>query len=486
MHGAGVLAVAERHDQRSRLRAQTWRERGEGLGLRPGALAASAVALSFALGGGMYAWRKRAAGRVVPPTGRTVTIGLLSEEREAQVDKMKKQNAITEKTDQKEAYLRRLYGSLEKTLRDQSVQLEVNIYCTVKSRFPEQARMIYDTYDAVAQNVGVAAGDAPLKRTTIRVPKGLKREYTSAFLAAERVVTYWRGFTEADPPPGVGHVHAKVTLHKAVSEFLYFSRVGPEICKFVSAVAKTKKGSASVSAPGSGSDSGATQNLAAPLVGIMIDASAGILAERYGRDGFVESWLRAERPGELNENNSGFLSAAGIPQRPAWPDFASNLLRLFSTVSGAATTDANARVVRVVRHAKLKTKLAYGMNPATCTVMFFFVFAGPEPTGVTPDDVAQAHHVASVKAGFDAMIREGVSVAAIDLRMHDVHYFSRGGGTMNTTSIVKTALGGIVPGSVSATGLGRTYADYIPTVAVEGVSNWKHGFGRPKAELYTP
>ena len=484
MHGAGVLAVAERHDQRSRLRAQTWRERGEGLGLRPGALAASAVALSFALGGGMYAWRKRAAGRVVPPTGRTVTIGLLSEEREAEVDKVKKPNAITEKTDKKEAYLRRLYGSLEKTLRDQSVQLEVNIYCTVKSRFPEQARMIYDTYDAVAQNVGVAAGDAPLKRTTIRVPKGWKREYTNAFRAAERVITYWRGFTEADPPPGVEHVYAKVTLHKADSEFLHFSRVGPEICKFVSDVA-----SASVSASGSGSGSagsGATQNLAAPLVGIMIDASAGILTVPHGRRGFVESWLRAERPNELNENNSGFLELAGIPQRPAWPDFASNLLGLFSTVSGAATTDANARVVRVVRHAKLKTKLAYGMNPATCTVMLFFVFAGPAPTEETPDDVAQAHHVASVKAGFDAMIREGVSVAAIDLKMRDVHFNSRGRGAMNTTSIVKTALGGIVPGSVPATGRGRTYADYIPTVAVEGESNWKQGFGRPEAELYTP
>lgn len=258
-----------------------------------------------------------------------------------------------------------------------------------------------------------------------------------------------------------------MTLHETDSELLHFARVGPEICKFVSAVAKTKKGSAPVSVFGSAGSAG-TQNVDTPVVGIMIDASAGILECAYGRNGFVESWLRAERPGELNEKNSGFLSAAGLPQHAGF-NSDSYLLGLFGSVGG-------------VRHAKLKTKLAYGMKQETCTATLFFVFATDTPVASTSRDVVVAHHVASVKAGFDAMIREGVSVAAID-----VHYFSRGGGTMNTTSIVKTALGGIVPGSASATGLGRTYADYIPTVAVVGYAeNWNQGFGRPEAELYTP
>ena len=139
-----------------------------------------------------------------------------------------------------------------------------------------------------------------------------------------------------------------------------------------------------------------------------------------------------------------------------------------------------------MRHAKLKTKLAYGMKQETCTATLFFVFATDTPVASTGRDVVVAHHVASVKAGFDAMIRERVSVAAIDLKMRGLDKFYQRGQYVSELDIVKTALGAFVVPGASATGL-HTYADYIPTVAVVGYAeNWNQGFGRPEAELYTP
>lgn len=474
MRGAGVLAVAERHDQRRQLRAQTWRERSEGflrLGLTPGAIAAGGVVMS-SLALGLYAGRKWAVGGVAPATSRTLTIRLLDKDDQAKVGSAAECAAPEYTTQPNYSYILRLATILAVHIRGGATH-HVKHYVTVKTQFPGVARRFYDTYDAVAQHVGVSAGDAPLGRIRICVPKGLEREYTAAFRAAERVVTYWLGFTGDDPPPSMENAQPKVTLHGAGFDLLRFPYEGPDICQFVSAVAS----------PSGSAGSGANQvsDVATPVVGIMVDATAGILDGVYGRNRFVESWLRAERPGELTDTDSDFLSAAGLPQRQPWPHAASYLLEILRTVSGAETTDENARVVRVVRNASIKTKPAHGMKSATCTVMLFFVFAGDAPTGKTPDGVAEAHHVASVKAGFDAMIREGVSVAAIDLRMRDVHFFSRGGGMMNRTSIVKKALGGVVSGSPNS----ATYADYIPTVAVDGESNWKQGLGDPQAELYT-
>lgn len=378
------------------------------------------------------------------------------------------------------SYAQRLARSFQYIISDGSKLLEVNIYCIAKPSFPAQARIFYDTYDSVVQDVPVPTGDAPLKRTTIRVPNGFEREYTNVFRAAERVVTYWRGFTSADRPPNT--VHAKVTLQERGSGFFHFSREGPGICKFAIDVAENVA-TQRVSPSGSGSGSGAKQvsNPAASVVGIMIDASGGIFRSPVSRNEFVESWLRAERPAELKSNESDFLKSAGLPQCAGNADpTITNPLEFLRIVRGV-TIDANARAVRVVRHAKLKTKLAYGMKQETCTATLFFVFATDAPADSTGRDVVVEHHVASVKAGFDAMIREGVSVAAIDLEMPD----------QSRSDIVKKALGAIVvPGSSGSSDnpatAPATYAHYIPTVAVvDFAQTSKQGFGRLEAELYT-
>ena len=351
MRGSGVLEVATRHDQRRQLRAQTWRERSESM-LTPGVGAVALGSLAL-LPLGWYAKRKWGVGLLAPPTSRTVKIGRFDDPTHASQAAAASRRASVPRVTLQVSLAKLI---LERSSRD--IAFSIRFFTDPPSRGRRSvdcpslhARAFYDAYDAVVQNVGESVRESLLARMTIRYPTDVAlHEYTNAFRAAERVVTYWRGFTEADPPPGVGHVHAKVTLHKAGSEFLHFSRVGPEICKFVTAVA-----SASVSASGSGSDSGATQNLAAPLVGIMIDASAGILTEPYGRDGFVESWLSAERPNELTEAESGFLASAGLPQRGGISGFnadhndAAVLLDLFSNVSGASGVSgdltANARAV---------------------------------------------------------------------------------------------------------------------------------------------
>ena len=155
MRGAGVLAVAERHDQRRQLRAQTWRERSEGLlrlGLTPGAIAASGVVMS-SLALGLYAGRKWAVGGVAPATSRTLTIRLLDKSDQARVSSAAERAAPEYTTQPNYSYILRLATMLDGHIRGGATHL-VKHYVTVKTQLPGVARRFYDTYDAVAQHVG--------------------------------------------------------------------------------------------------------------------------------------------------------------------------------------------------------------------------------------------------------------------------------------------------------------------------------------------
>lgn len=468
MRGAGVLAVAERHDQRRQLRAQTLRERGEGLlrlGLTPGALASGVV---LGLGALTVATRRRRALAMARMTPRSVRVGVGVDRSQKKVLGPVQRETRAETRAETFARHLRFFLKILATSRDGRFQIRI---CEAHLHDPSSgARAFYDAYDAVVQDGGF--DPAPLLASIlICVPAKWVQRHTAAFRAAERVVTYGRGFTGADPPPSTDRVHAKVTLHEAGSDFLYVPHSVAELCELVGHVTTTPAGS------------GATPNASEVVVGIMMDASGCIVSEspRGRENGFVESWLRAECPDEQKQGE--FLKSAGLPDR-SWFNHRSDresLLSLLAPASGSGTTDASACVVRVVRHASMKTTgEGHGVKRATCTVTLFFVYAPPAPK--EPGSAHYAHYVASVKAGFDAMIREGVSVAVIDLRMQPLSYWA-------TPDIVSAALRASVPfgsfgSSGSAIGL-ATYADYIPTVAVVGyASNWKQGFGR--LELYTP
>jgi len=289
------------------------------------------------------------------------------------------------------------------------------------------SRAFYDAYDVLVYGGVVNPADLALRNITILPRDDSEVEVCrQEFRESEYGVTYVGGFTIHDPPPSRGTQVQPVPVVGVVRE--------ADIRKFAGA-------------------------------GFMMHASA--TSDEYAS-------LTSETR-DKNQAISDFktsMACFGLSYMKYYDHNRTDLLALPALLCATGATGVTPRevVVRVVRDAHDVGFFSAGEKPLIAKLFFLYVRED------APD------HVASVCAGFDAMIREGVSRAITSPKI-----FFRNGERITeekvklAQGIVKSALEQTVPSS-----LGTTYSSYITAAfvldseaAAERVSN----FGG--VELYT-
>ena len=288
------------------------------------------------------------------------------------------------------------------------------------------SRAFYDAYDVLVYGGVVSASDLLLSNITILAPRSNEIDICRReFGASERTVTYVGGFTNADRPKAP-------KSHPVPLDGPVVRVVGPqETGEFADA-------------------------------GVMRHASGA--AAEYASLKNVTMEEKATRRRIRDE-----MDSAGLPWSGHKDAVLTDLLALHAGVAkhgisnpDAGVPDARGVVVRVVRDMRLRLPAGFSRENTLARKQFFLYVR--EDAGKSDAD-----HVASVCAGFDAMIREDVSVAII---FPCVFSFGKGGeggeGTYNrdrieaAQGIVKSALQQLVPHNP----LGAAYSAYITTAVV--------------------
>jgi hypothetical protein len=288
------------------------------------------------------------------------------------------------------------------------------------------SRAFYDAYDVLVYGGVVSASDLLLSNITILVPRSSQIEKCRReFGASARTVTYVGGFTNADRPPAP-------KSHPVPSDGPVVRVVGPhETGEFADA-------------------------------GVMRHAS-GAAAEYASLKTVTREEIATKR--RIRDE----MDSAGLPWSGHKDAVLTDLLALHAGVAkhGISNPDARGVVVRVVRDMRLRLPARRGGLIGFSRENTLFFLYVREDAGKSDAD-----HVASVCAGFDAMIREDVSVAIIFPCVFSFGKSGEGGeggeGTYNRDRIeaaqgfVKLALQQPVPHNP----LGAAYSAYITTAVV--------------------